>query len=117
MTARSFNRGHEIEFDEDQDKWVYSGTKHVVDHLHYCSGCGKKPIIMEINRRTRDVDRCIAPIVKALNEAGVETVACCCGHKRRPGNIILKDGREVFIMPNFESARKIDKLFPPLFED
>ena len=58
------------------------------------------------------VDACIAPIVKALNDAGVVTIASCCGHGHRPGGIILGDGREVIIARNFDEGRAIDALFP-----
>lgn len=57
-------------------------------------------------------DRCIAPVVEALNAAGLETVASCCGHGHRPGSIALRDGREIIIARNFEEARRIDRLFP-----
>lgn len=56
------------------------------------------------------VDECIAPLVLALNDAGVPTVASCCGHGRMPGNIILADGRECVIMPNWKTARAVEKL-------
>ena len=59
-------------------------------------------------------DPCIATIVQALNDAGIETVASCCGHSKRPGNIILSDGRELIIAPNFETGRLIDKAFPSI---
>jgi hypothetical protein len=42
-------------------------------------------------------DPCIAPIVKALNDGGLPTVASCCGHGERDGRITLADGREVLI--------------------
>ena len=71
-------------------------------------------IIMVINGKPRDIDRCIAPIVKALNDGGITTIASCCGHGIRPGNIALEDGRELVICPNFEVARKVDKAFSPL---
>lgn len=45
------------------------------------------------HRRTWKIDACIAPIVKALNEGGVATVASCCGHGKTPGRIDLEDGR------------------------
>lgn len=61
---------------------------------------------------TKGIDACIAPIVKALNDAGAATVASCCGHGHRPGNIALADGREIIIAPDFETGRRIDKLFP-----
>lgn len=59
-----------------------------------------------------EVDAEIAPLVRALNEAGLETVASCSGHGHRPGNIALRDGREIIIARDFAEARKIDALFP-----
>ena len=41
----------------------------------------------------KPVDRCIYPIVEALNRAGVYTANSCCGHGERPGSIVLHDGR------------------------
>ncbi len=117
MTARSFDRGHPIEFNDEKKRCVYSGTTHVVDHLHYCSVCGKSPDIQIINGKKFDIDHCISNLVKVLNDAGMKTVASCCGHKRRPGNIVLSDGREIIICPDFESARKIDAIFPALFDE
>ncbi len=116
MTARSHSRGHPIEFNVEKDKWVYKGTDHVVDHLDYCSICGKSPDIQVINGKKFAIDCCISKIVKALNDVGLKTIASCCGHKRQPGSIILEDGREIIIVPDFESARKIDKLFPAIYE-
>jgi hypothetical protein len=43
------------------------------------------------------VDYCIAPLVQALNDAGIYTAGCCCGHGREDGNIILHDGRTLTI--------------------
>lgn len=60
------------------------------------------------------VDPCIASIAQALNDCGLQTIASCCGHGKQPGKIALEDGREVFIAPDFESSRRIDKLFPPI---
>lgn len=58
------------------------------------------------------VDPCIAPLVQALNDAGIETMASCCGHGRRPGNIALADGRELIIAANYDEGRAIDRAFP-----
>lgn len=57
------------------------------------------------------IDSCIAPIVKALNDAGVTTVACCCGHGKAPGSIILADGREILIAANWDDAREMCDVF------
>jgi len=62
----------------------------------------------------RDVDRCIASLVRALNDGGVKTVASCCGHGNRPGNIALADGRELIIASDYETGRAIDAAFPPI---
>jgi len=43
------------------------------------------------------IDRCIAPLVNALNTAGPQTVASCCGHGRREGEIVLRDGRTLVV--------------------
>jgi hypothetical protein len=48
---------------------------------------------LPINGRVICVDWCIHQIVAALNAAGVETVASCCGHGKMDGRIDLKDGR------------------------
>ena len=71
-------------------------------------------VILTINGRRIDVDRCISSLVQTLNENGFETVASCCGHENRPGNIALKDGRELIISPDYKTSRKIDKIFPDI---
>jgi len=62
-------------------------------------------VVMEINGKPRDIDSCIAPIVRALNDAGIPTIACCCGHGKSNGNIALVDGRELIIVPDYQAAR------------
>lgn len=53
-------------------------------------------------RAVKAIDRCIAPIVRALNTAGIRTDASCCGHGKGNGSIILSDGRELVIMARKE---------------
>ena len=67
-----------------------------------------------INGKLCSIDSCMVPLVTALNCAGLETIACCCGHGKQPASVILKDGREVLIMPDFKSARKVCALFPTI---
>lgn len=71
-----------------------------------------KMATVTINGKAVSCDPCIVGVVRALNEAGLETVASCCGHGLRPGNIALADGREIVIARNFDEGRKIDRLFP-----
>lgn len=53
-----------------------------------------------------DIDKCLAPVVKVLNDGGVVTVGCCCGHGRIAGYIHLKDDRYFRIFPNRISFMK-----------
>lgn len=41
---------------------------------------------------TKPIDRCLAPYVKALNDAGLYTAGGCCGHGKGGANISLHDG-------------------------
>src|SRR5690606_2767561 len=50
----------------------------------------------------------IADLVSALNAGGVPTVASCSGHRERPGNIALADGRELIIAKDYAEARAIE---------
>ena len=45
----------------------------------------------------KKIDKCIAPIVSALVEAGIYTTQSCCGHGKADGSIMLQDGRELVI--------------------
>ena len=47
--------------------------------------------------RYKKVDKCIVGIVKALQAAGIDMRASCCGHGNGDGKIILQDGRELII--------------------
>ena len=43
------------------------------------------------------IDRCIAPLVKSLQEGGIDMRGSCCGHGKRDGEIELQDGRILII--------------------
>lgn len=64
-------------------------------------------------RQNRDgiwCDPCLEPLVRALNEGGMPTVASCCGHEQRPGSVIMADGRWVFIASEAE-ANEISQMY------
>jgi len=42
--------------------------------------------------KTVGIDKCIAHIIKALQDAGIETTGCCCGHGESDGYIGLNEG-------------------------
>lgn len=69
--------------------------------------------------KTVDVDSCIYDFVKMLNDNGFKTVACCCGHGKRPASIMFIDPNDMFhykeiMIMSFEQARALDKMFPPI---
>ncbi len=43
------------------------------------------------------IDSCIAPLVGALQSAGIDMRASCCGHGKGPGSIVLQDGRRLVV--------------------
>jgi len=45
----------------------------------------------------KKIDSCIASIVKALQEGGIDMRASCCGHGKGNGKILLQDGRKLTI--------------------
>jgi len=69
---------------------------------------------LEIRGTVRDIDECLYDLVKAFNEIGLDTVACCCGHGKQPPMIILMDGREIFIANDRDIGRQINNAFPPI---
>lgn len=64
-------------------------------------------VVLPLGGRCRTIDRCIHHLVAALNAAGVETVACCCGHGKQLGSIALADGRELVIAPDRATAERL----------
>ena len=48
-------------------------------------------------RKWKRIDRCIAPIVKALQKGGIKMRGSCCGHGKRRGHIELARGRTLII--------------------
>lgn len=51
------------------------------------------------------IDACIAPLVRALQEAGVNMRGSCCGHGRGRGDIHLQDGRMLLILDKKAAMR------------
>lgn len=45
----------------------------------------------------KKIDSCIAPIVRALTNAGIYTTQSCCGHGKGDGRIDLYDGRTLIV--------------------
>lgn len=74
-----------------------------------------KVYIFNLNKVV-NVDVCIEPLVRALNSGCIEihTVASCCGHGKRLGHIRLADGRELIVMPDYDTARQVEGCLKPI---
>lgn len=59
----------------------------------------------EAKKKRTGIDACIAPIVKALNDAGILTAASCCGHGSGTGSIVLHDGLELQVVTHQKEWR------------
>lgn len=46
----------------------------------------------------KPVDRCLTDIVSALQSGGIDMVSSCCGHGGGAGEIMLADGRKLFVI-------------------
>lgn len=106
MTVTSKSHGHEIVWNDSQ--WVWADTGEVAD-VRPCKRCGKQPVSVYVKIpadlscteqekwRFAQIDACVAPIVAALQAAGIDMRGSCCGHGERPGEIVLQDGRKLQI--------------------
>lgn len=43
----------------------------------------------------RRIDPCMREVIKILNEQGVKTLACCCGHGNYPMSIVIDIGKAI----------------------
>jgi len=77
----------------------------------YCATCGQATYKTVLRGKTVGLDRCIGPLVHALNAAGLKTVWCCCGHGWLPATIVLQGGKELRLM-DFDTARWLDRQWP-----
>lgn len=37
-----------------------------------------------------EIDECMVSVIKEFKRMGMNTVACCCGHKKYPATVIVK---------------------------
>lgn len=50
-------------------------------------------------RTTKQIDSCMADIVRALDAAGIIMQHSCCGHGKGRGDILVADGRTLIVQP------------------
>ena len=54
--------------------------------------------------KDKQIDSCIAFLVKALSDAGIKMRSSCCGHGKGEGEITLQDGRMLLILSPDDAA-------------
>jgi len=42
----------------------------------------------------RRIDPCMKEVIRSLNENGIKTLACCCGHGKYPMTIVIDAGKD-----------------------
>ena len=59
-----------------------------------------KPIYINRGETIREimVDSCIADYVQQMNDLGIETIGCCCGHFRSPSTVLVDKGSEELML-------------------
>ncbi len=64
-------------------------------------GTDKEVMLMKIKpisgRREIKVDACVAPLVQMLNDFGIETTACCCGHGKTAKSHIRISSKNILL--------------------
>jgi hypothetical protein len=62
---------------------------------------------MPISGRTEiAVDACLAPLVQLLNDYGVHTTGCCCGHGRADGQVTYEGSGSLTHYPYEQNGRQ-----------
>jgi hypothetical protein len=109
MTVTSDSQGHRIEFRDGT--WVFVDSGDPLTERP-CANCGREAVDLELTtvadlsctgketRRVWPIDACIADIVAALDTAGIKMRHSCCGHGKGRGDILLEDGRVVWVLFN-----------------
>ena len=63
----------------------------------------------KVKWKKMNIDSCIAPIVEALQKAGIDMRGSCCGHGKEIGYIDLQDGRSLIIIRRKNDIKEMCK--------
>ena len=50
-----------------------------------------------LSKKEELIDACIAPLVQMLNDYGIETIACCCGHGKTAKSSIRISSKNILL--------------------
>ena len=43
----------------------------------------------------RRIDPCMINLINYLRKSGVKTLSCCCGHRKYPMSLVVREGTEI----------------------
>ena len=59
--------------------------------VELCNPAIQRPVAFKTRGETwASVDYCIADFIQWLNDLGIETKGCCCGHSKEMGGVIIR---------------------------
>jgi hypothetical protein len=59
--------------------------------------CAKRSTVLRrIAGKDVCLDPCIVPLIQVLNDDGVRTLACCCGHEKYEPTVVATDGKRIY---------------------
>lgn len=58
-------------------------------------GCLSKMCKLNKSNDGRRIDPCMKEVINNLNQYGIKTLACCCGHGKHPMTIVIDIGQEI----------------------
>jgi len=61
--------------------------------------------------KTAKVDDELGPLVQYLNDKGIETVGCCCGHGRYPATVLIKEKGKIIDIFSQEEVPRVKRFY------
>jgi hypothetical protein len=50
------------------------------------------------HKKICSIDKCLAPLIRALQAAKIVTTGCCCGHGECDGTVVFEDGTRLIVI-------------------
>lgn len=56
----------------------------------------RSTVLRRIAGKNVRLDPCIVSLIQVLNDDGIRTLACCCGHDRYEPTVVATDGKKIY---------------------
>ena len=57
--------------------------------------CNQRNSRFELKGRKFRIDKCMKNLIRTLNEDGIKTLGCCCGHGKYNETIVIKEDGKI----------------------